>query len=209
MSASHSKLISRTFIFFALLTSLLGSAVLVTPAYAAGITVNSNADTTADDGACTLQEALANANGDSQLYATSGECAAGSGSDTISFDSGLSGATIYLASTLDITSDLTIDGSALTTKITISGDSDIDGNSSLPDVRVFYVGSGVTAMLDSLIITKAFSQISGGGVLNDGTLTVTNSIFTANVVDNNLGGAIMNNGTLTITGSTFSGNMAY
>ena len=48
----------------ALLASLLGSAAFVTLAYAAGITVNSSADTTADDGTCTLREAIANANND-------------------------------------------------------------------------------------------------------------------------------------------------
>lgn len=210
MSLSRSKITFHVLLFFALLASLLGSAVFVTPAYAAGITVNSSADTTADDGACTLREAIANAASDSQLFATAGECAAGSGSDTITFDSGLSGATIYLASTLDVLSNMTIDGSALTTQITISGDNNTDSDPD-GDVRVFYIGSSVTATLNKLIITKAFSNASGGGVLNDGTLTIINSVFTENTVDNNAGGAIMNNtsGILTITDSTFSGNAAY
>ena len=47
------------------------------PAQAATITVNSLADTTADDGQCTLREAITAANTDN----ASGECAAGSGWD--------------------------------------------------------------------------------------------------------------------------------
>ena len=88
----------------ALLVCLFFLTLSLTPSVqAAGITVNNDADISADDGSCTLREAIANANSDSQLFATAGERAAGSGSDTITFDSGLSGATIYLASTLDIT----------------------------------------------------------------------------------------------------------
>src|SRR4029453_8036693 len=67
---------------------------------AAGITVNNDADIIADDGLCTLREAIDNANSDSQPFSTSGECAAGSGTDTITFDVGLSGLTISLGSPL-------------------------------------------------------------------------------------------------------------
>jgi predicted outer membrane repeat protein len=51
----------------------------------------------------------------------------------------------------------------------------------------------------------------GGGLVNNGTLTIINSVFSANTVDNQYGGAILNNsaGNLTITGSTFSNNSAF
>jgi CSLREA domain-containing protein len=198
------------FILRALLACLFFLTLsLTSPVQAAGITVNSNADISADDGFCTLREAIDNANSDSQLYSTSGECAAGSGADTITFDPVFSGPTIYLGSPLIIASDMTIDGSALTTKIAISGDSDNNGTG---DVRVFSVGSGVSATLNSLIVTKGWSSTEGGGgLVNNGTLTIINSVFSANTVDNQLGGAILNNpaGILTITGSTFSNNSAY
>lgn len=42
---THSKSIFNIFTFFALLASLIGSTVNVTPAYAAGITVTKTADT--------------------------------------------------------------------------------------------------------------------------------------------------------------------
>jgi CSLREA domain-containing protein len=184
-------------LYLILVVVFLASLVLAQPAYAAGLTVNSDADTTADDGTCTLREALTNANDDSQLYATSGECAAGSGSDTISFDSSLSGATIYLASTLTISSNVTIDGSALASKITISGDD---------NVRVFQTTGHnlVHVALYSLIVTKGFVSGDGGGLLNDAIMTITNSIFDGNTAEN--GGAISTNGALTIIDSTFSGN---
>ena len=68
---------------------LLGLVILITlltavPAWAATITVDSGADNeTASDGACTLREAInnANANGDT----TDGDCTSGSGPDLIHF----------------------------------------------------------------------------------------------------------------------------
>ena len=53
---------------------------------AATITVNSTSDTlSSGDGACTLREAIINANGDAATYA---DCTAGSGDDTISIPAG-------------------------------------------------------------------------------------------------------------------------
>jgi CSLREA domain-containing protein len=149
------------------------------------------------DATCSLHDAISAANADGAA-------------DTILFDAALSGATIYLSSTLDIFQSVTIDGSSLATLVTISGDSNTDSDPD-GDVRVFYVGSAGTLTLNSLIVTKGWSGVGGGGLLNDGTVTIINSVFSANTVDNNPDGAIINNvnGTLTITGSTFSGNTAY
>jgi CSLREA domain-containing protein len=52
---------------------------------AATITVNSLADTAADDGDCTLREAVTAANADAASGLEAGECVAGSGSDDIGF----------------------------------------------------------------------------------------------------------------------------
>src|SRR5262249_32830332 len=49
---------------------------------AATITVNSPADTTADDGQCTLREAIISANMNTASGTMPGECAAGSGVGT-------------------------------------------------------------------------------------------------------------------------------
>src|SRR5690349_13670886 len=83
------------------------------------ITVNSLANVDADDGECTLREAIAAANTDTTSGATTGECAAGSGTDTIAFSVGgtisVTGATqlpgILEDATIDGGSEITIDGS--------------------------------------------------------------------------------------------------
>jgi len=55
--------------------------------------------------------------------------------------------------------------------------------------------------------------VVGGGLMNNGVLTVTNSTISGNTVSDPdavtaLGGGILNNGTLTLIGSTVSGNTA-
>lgn len=93
--------------------------------------------------------------------------------DTVTFDSALSGRTIHLASTLTLAQDITIDGSALVSKITISGHSD---DNSTGDVQVLDVNTSITATLDSLIITKG--SFGSGGIWNSGnTLTINNSMI--------------------------------
>jgi hypothetical protein len=168
------------------LLALTFSATGVTPAYAAPLVVV-NAD---DSGAGSLRAAISSA---------------GIG-DTIIFDASLSGATIHLASTLTLFQNVTIDGSALASQITISGDTNSDGTG---DVRVVYVNSGVTAILNSLIITKGTDINGGGGIFNEGgMLTVTNSALSGNSATNG-GGAIFNyNGTLNVMNSTLSSNSA-
>src|SRR2546426_294803 len=85
-------------------------------ALAATIVVNSLADTIANDGVCTLREAIDNANSNAATHA---DCTAGKGgANTITFS--VSG-TITLGSTLPtITSVLTLDGTGT--------DLSIDGN---------------------------------------------------------------------------------
>ncbi len=95
---------------------LLGFSVVVIHqkhvSAAATITVNTNLDTAADDGVCTLREAITAANTDTASGANPGECIAGDGSDTVQF--GISGSgvkTIQVLSGLpDITSSIEIDG---------------------------------------------------------------------------------------------------
>jgi hypothetical protein len=50
------------------------------------------------------------------------------------------------------------------------------------------------------------SAARGGGIWNNGTLTVTNSTVSENTADS--GGGILTGGTLTVTNSTVSGNTA-
>jgi len=128
-------------------------------------------------------------------------CAGG----TITFDAALSGMTIALASSLSPAQEMTIDGSALASPITISGDTDNDGTGN---VRVFYISTGLTVNLIGLRITKGNSSSgSGGGILNGGTLTVTECTIFDNTT-RMYGGGISNSGLLEVRDSTISGNSA-
>lgn len=105
-----------------LVVSLFATSVSKVPIARAAstITVNSTADTVADDGKCTLREAIISANTDTASGASVGECVAGSGADTINFaitgtadftNGGQNGYTIKPNSALpDITTQITIDG---------------------------------------------------------------------------------------------------
>jgi CSLREA domain-containing protein len=156
------------------------------------ITVNSLADP-GEAGVCTLRDAITAAN---TKTATSG-CPAGNGHDMIAFR--VKG-TILLGSTLPQVTD---------TQLTIKGPASpgitIDGGDQ---VRVMQVASGATVKLSNLSIARgrvAFD--SGGGILNGGTLTITNSTFSGNKALG--GGGIENYGTLTVTNSIFSDNSIF
>src|SRR5262249_30800867 len=72
--------------------------------------------------------------------------------------------------------------------------------------RVFQVDAGVTAFLSGLTITGG-SADNGGGLVNHGTLTLTNCTLSGNSASHS-GGGLWNNGTLTLTNGTVSGNLA-
>ncbi len=145
---------------------------------------------TNDSGAGSLRDAIFNA----------------SAGDTITFDPSLAGQTIALTSTLLIDKDLTMDGSGLSSRVSISGNN---------NVSVILVDPGITVTIKSLIIRNGKAIIGGGIYNNGGTLNVTDSLFTANnaisdpyVVGNGEGGAIYSQGILTLTNTTFDGNTA-
>jgi len=108
---------------------------------------------------------------------------------------------VRLASEVEITREVTIDGANRT--VSISGDSDNNGSN---DVRLFSVASGATLTLRNLTLKRA-DGTDGGAIANRGTLVVVNSTFTSNTASG-YGGAIYNIGTLTVTGSAFIANTA-
>jgi hypothetical protein len=78
---------------------------------------------------------------------------------------------------------------------------------SYPDVteKLFEVGDNAHLDIDNL---EVFGS-TGGGILNKGTLDVTNSTFSDNSAgEDSTGGGILNKGTLDVNNSTFSGNSA-
>jgi hypothetical protein len=177
----------------------------------ATMTANCTEDLVAEDGPCTLREAIINANNDDQSGST--DCAAGSGADTITFsiDGKFTSAIVGIgdddAATgdLDINDDLTITGNGEANTI-------IDGN--FID-RVFHILSGSTVSISGVTIQDGspnnYSRelpTSGGGILNEGgTLTLTSSTIIFNTTTN--GGGITNSsGTLRLVRSRVSSNTA-
>jgi CSLREA domain-containing protein len=161
-------------------------------------TVADHDDGTCDSSDCTLREAITRAN-------------AVSGNDTISFRSDVIG-TIALQSALpDITTNVTIKGPGARTLA-------VSGNNT---VRVFSVSATSTSTISGLTIRDGsvvpdLGAGLGGGMFNQGNLTVSDCTFSANhaqgtdeVVgsgDDGDGSALYNNGVLTVSRCTFTGN---
>ncbi len=97
--------------------------------------------------------------------------------------------------------------------VTISG----GGNS-----RVFQVDGGVTASISGLTISGGSAGGAGGGLVNNGTTTITDCTISGNTVTRTVtygyygqqyssdqGGGVFNSGTATLTDCTISGNTAF
>ena len=173
------------------------------------------------DGETSLREAIAFANSDADA-------------STITFASGAgaafeAAATLRLTrGTLDITTDLTIDGSSAGGRVTVTGDALGDDATTTDDngtvitdarnnadndadnLRVFTITAG-TVTLDTLTITGGDRQ---GGIGNSGgidiaagtTVTIANSSLSGN--DGERGGGLYSQGLLTVENSLFSHNDA-
>ena len=136
--------------------------------------------------------------GDGSLRKAIEDANANMGADTITFS--VTG-TNFLSSELPaITGELAIDGPGATSLT-------INGNNSF---RVFLIESGATVTISGLTIRNGHAASGeGGGILNEGTLAVTNSVVSGNSAEGpGIGGGILNRGALTITNSTVSGNSA-
>src|SRR5262249_6349271 len=146
------------------------------------------------DAALSLREAITAVNSGSLAGLSAAEAAQVSGSlgsnDAIQFS--VTG-TITLQSLLPF----------LTAAVTIQGPGASALSLSGNDQFEVFIVDGVTA-LDGLSITHGKSD--WGGIVNYGTLTVSNSTFSGNAISGNNyfgGGGISNCGTLTVRNSTF------
>jgi hypothetical protein len=124
------------------------------------------------------------------------------GGGTVTFS--CSGTITVLGGTITISQNTTVDGTGH--NITISGGGKI---------QLFIVNSERTLTLKRVTVADGFNGSGdGGGVLNNGTLTVTNSTFRGNQAQTGEdgpggnGGGICNHGSLTVTNSTFEDNTA-
>jgi len=130
------------------------------------------------------------------------EIAAAPAGGTVKFANGLSGTITLTSGQLSISKNLTVQGPGAST-LAVSGH-----NAS----RVFDIGSSATVSITALTIEAGFNNDSlpggsGGGILNDGTLSLANDTITGSYARYD-GGGIANYGTLTLTDSTVSGNTA-
>ena len=169
------------------------------------------------DGLISLREAIS--------YAAEGE--------TVTFDEALAGGTITLDGTqLEINKGIAIDASAIggitidaggksrvlyvrggsnspvsLTALTITGGNANNGGA------IFNTSSGSLTLTNSMVTENSVTNY-GGGIYNNGTLTVTDSVISANSANtpnspkNQVGGGVFSTGTLTLIGSTVSGNSA-
>jgi CSLREA domain-containing protein len=193
----------------ALLCSALATLVLTTIVHAATtISVTSTADSIANDGVCTLREAIIATNTQNASGATAGECPAGTGTDTIMLPAGtytltISGHNEDNAATgdLDIKANTTIAGAGQSTTI-------IDGNQI---DRVFDIFTGFSVTISDLTVRNGSpsSPFNGAGIQNRGTLSLTHVSISDNVNGpGGIGGGIYNEGALTLNTCTVSGNIA-
>jgi hypothetical protein len=117
---------------------------------------------------------------------------------TVDFQPDLTGTITLSTGALDIAKDLTIDGPGAST-ITVSGNH---------TSRVFYIESADTVAIAGLTIADGSDPIRGGGVMNFGQLTITDSVISRCSTNDTAsdGGGIANDGTLTVVHSTVSSN---
>ena len=150
---------------------------------AATINVTTTGDTVSCGTPCSLRGAIAVANS----------------GDTINIPAGTY--TLTLDAELSIDKNLTLNGAG-------SGDTIIQVATSSADAtsRVFNI-TGVTVAISGVAVQNGNTGDDGDGILNSGTLTLTNSTVSGNTASNE-GGGIFNYGTLTLTNSTVSGNTA-
>src|SRR5687767_3451903 len=153
---------------FALILALLGGMFGLVPVVQASTltVINTN-----DSGAGSLRQAITNA--------VSG--------DTITFDPSLSGQVMTLSSNLLIHKDLIIDGSGLSSQVTLSGNS---------GSRIIQILGSPSVTISNLKFINGFSASSGGVIYSTGDLTVINSTFTNNASSS--GGAIYSTTNLTV-----------
>ncbi|WKZ35840.1 MAG: class F sortase [Anaerolineales bacterium] len=225
---ARSKPFINIFPLLALLISLVGGAISVTPARAATFTVTKTADT--NDGICdvdcSLREAIAAAN-------------AAAGADIITLPAGTY--TLTLGGELLITSDITINGAGAGTTIieanaasgaatyrvlhnnggvvTINGVTIRHGNCAGSCNGLVSNGGGIynqagSLTLDASTVSRNLATVCGGGIYNAATLIIQNGsviggAYPANGAGN-CGGGIYNHtgGSTTINASTVSGNYA-
>lgn len=149
-----------------------------------------------DSGAGSLRQAITDAN-------------TASGDDTINFLSGFDTITLTGGELL-INSNITISATELS-PITVTR----SAANGTPNFRILNVAAGANVSINNLIISNGFLTTGGGGIYNQGTLTLTNTTIKDNNVEAaaalgalSVGGGIYNEGALFLINSAVNNNRA-
>lgn len=166
---------------------------------AATITVNSTGDSAADDGVCTLREAITASNTDTTSGATGGECAAGSGSDSIAFS--VAGAIQPATELPNITTVVHIDGytapgASKNTQALAQGTNailvvEIDGVNAGNVHGLSLVNSGASGtIIEGLVINNSANGIccNNIGIYLDSVTGAATTILRGNFIGTNAAG---------------------
>ncbi len=154
-------------------------------------------------GGCTLVDAITAANIDQPT----GGCSAGNGADTITLPAGstqaltqVDNSTFGYSGLPVVTSPIVIGGNGST--ITRAPD-------ATAEFRILAIAAEGNLTLQETTVTGGggTSGIPGGGILNCGTLSLTDSTVAGNVAGE--GGGLRNSGSLTLVNSSVSTNVAY
>ena len=173
---------------------------------AASITVDNGVVVMGDDGQCSIIEAIINANNDSALYATAGECEAGSGADTINLPAaGLF--TLTASYSYQYYSETGLP--SIDTEIIIEGNgSEITRDSAAPIFRIMSVSATGDLTLNNTTLSNGYSEEDGGGLYNFGYTLIQNSTLTGNYSYDDGGGTENDTGTMVIDNSIITLNSA-
>lgn len=162
----------------------------------------------ADDGQCSIVEAVYNANTNSQRYASAGECAAGDdNNDTIELpDESSFELTTPISNTYagdrglpEITTEVTINGNGATVR---RGD-------AAPNFGLVSVGFGGNLTLNGLALANGVATRGGAmQIFGTGRVTLNQSTVSGNTASE-LGGGIRGSSGVTVNNSTIAANTAY
>jgi CSLREA domain-containing protein len=158
-----------------------------------------------NDGLCSLREAIIAANSDKSSGTKPGECANGNGPDTIILPPG----TYFLTRTDNGNEDASQTGDLdITDSLNIS----VDGPGATIDAsgitdRILHILSGDVSITGVTFKNGGSNVDDGGGIRNNGALTLTNVTVSGNRASAS-GGGIYNNGSLTLNNSTIANNTA-
>jgi len=158
------------------------------------------ADPTGPTGTVSLRQAIVTANADTI-----------DSQEVINFTPGLCG-TIDLTTALpNLANNISINGPEAS-YLTVPAIMTVQRDSNAAQFSVFTVNSGETANISRLMISGG-DALYGGGILNNGTLAVTNCIIANNTAPATTfgygeGGGIYNEETIALTGCSFQNNFA-